>query len=1078
MADYRLTQTGQQVQNDLNNAENDHTTLANHVGDSSIHVTPENKSAWNAKYDKPGSGIPKSDLASGVQTSLGKADTAYQKPGSGIPSSDMTSAVQTSLGKADSAYQKPGTGIPKSDMASAVQTSLGKADSAYQKPNSGIPQSDMDSSVQAKLNAAGSADQAINQERSDREAAVTAEASARQSADQNLQTQINAKANTSDMTTALNGKVDKVTGKGLSTNDYTDADKAKLGALPTNAELNTALAGKASTGDVAAKYTKPSGGIPKSDLASGVQTSLGKADTAYQKPNGGVPKSDLASAVQTTLDKADNAAPQSTTYNKTEVDNKLAQKQNTLTFDQTPTNGSANPVTSDGVYDAIKAEETARQNADASEVTARNTAIQNAVANEASLRIAADQQLQQQIGGTYQAASQAATAAQQAQTQAGNAATQAQNAAESAQAAADKLTELQEDIEALPDGQAVSAEVAQLRYEMDNDVAKQNGYYKTLRSGLSDNLVDERPFTEMGQLHMTASSVSAAENGITYPSKDIADGQSQVLQLMGNGAAFMQLYPCGTSGDFSADADCPNDLPVRYSDNAGTTEMGYLDLSEVLLVSDLTASDCALLSAILTADAARGCTTGWLDEAGNELAVSVSEGSATWTLAATSAAVTPTKVVRRAIRVKASEANRGSESWWFTSGSTLRQIRDMAVKEGIDVIGWTQADGNIYGITKPFDTCSLADWIHYQEAKEGTVGIESQNAGTLEGAKLFQLKVVTSANLLDPETGVAELAWYKDEGEGVDGRYTIIGLPAGATLSLESKVTGLTSTPTVDAAGHLLVGGHSLLHITSATGLAGCSVIATYDGSLDQEPADEYAAQVLSIDVTKVYGKLNGEGEYVQVAAEGLRGYKHASYSIEDVLDLVNATSTKKVGSIDLGDYNYNKTGNRLNTQTPISDFPSTSGWAYIPIKCAKFLYKGSFGSEERYGWISFSSKNLYVSDPADAATFKTKYAGTKVFYPLDTPLTYTSLIYRQSGQPDIPLSQLTRSLQVCNWATTKAVCAAATETTVGSTTSARSNSASPVVKSEFSSNIPEQVDSLDARVTALEQAIANMSNT
>lgn len=33
---------------------------------------------------------------------------------------------------------------------------------------------------------------------------------------------------------------------------------------------------------VSAKYTKPSGGIPKSDMASDVQTSLGKADTAIQ----------------------------------------------------------------------------------------------------------------------------------------------------------------------------------------------------------------------------------------------------------------------------------------------------------------------------------------------------------------------------------------------------------------------------------------------------------------------------------------------------------------------------------------------------------------------------------------------------------------------------------------------------------------------------------------------------------------------------------------------------------------------------------------------------------------------------
>ena len=41
-----------------------------------------------------------------------------------------------------------------------------------------------------------------------------------------------------------NNKVDKVTGKGLSTNDYTDTDKAKLTALPTNTQLTQDLASK------------------------------------------------------------------------------------------------------------------------------------------------------------------------------------------------------------------------------------------------------------------------------------------------------------------------------------------------------------------------------------------------------------------------------------------------------------------------------------------------------------------------------------------------------------------------------------------------------------------------------------------------------------------------------------------------------------------------------------------------------------------------------------------------------------------------------------------------------------------
>ena len=43
-----------------------------------------------------------------------------------------------------------------------------------------------------------------------------------------LQSALNAKANSSDVTSGLAGKVDKVTGKGLSTNDYTTAEKNKL----------------------------------------------------------------------------------------------------------------------------------------------------------------------------------------------------------------------------------------------------------------------------------------------------------------------------------------------------------------------------------------------------------------------------------------------------------------------------------------------------------------------------------------------------------------------------------------------------------------------------------------------------------------------------------------------------------------------------------------------------------------------------------------------------------------------------------------------------------------------------------
>ena len=95
------------------------------------------------------------------------------------------------------------------------------------------------------------------------------------------------------------GKVDKVTGKGLSTNDYTDAAKAKVDALApvaTSGNYNDltnkptipspvteqTVSGWGFTKNTGT-YSKPTGGIPKADLASDVQSSLGKADTALQQ---------------------------------------------------------------------------------------------------------------------------------------------------------------------------------------------------------------------------------------------------------------------------------------------------------------------------------------------------------------------------------------------------------------------------------------------------------------------------------------------------------------------------------------------------------------------------------------------------------------------------------------------------------------------------------------------------------------------------------------------------------------------------------------------------------------------------
>lgn len=45
--------------------------------------------------------------------------------------------------------------------------------------------------------------------------------------------------------------------------------------------------------------------------------------------------------------------PNAEYYTKAEIDVLLAQKQNVLTFDSVPTENSSNPVTSDGIYEAV-----------------------------------------------------------------------------------------------------------------------------------------------------------------------------------------------------------------------------------------------------------------------------------------------------------------------------------------------------------------------------------------------------------------------------------------------------------------------------------------------------------------------------------------------------------------------------------------------------------------------------------------------------------------------------------------------------------------------------------------------------
>lgn len=82
------------------------------------------------------------------------------------------------------------------------------------------------------------------------------------------------------------------------TDDYAD--------LEHKPQINgVTLSGNKTTSELSlGSYSKPSGGIPKTDLADAVQTSLGKADTALQSVNaGGVAFDDSATYQDGTVGK-------------------------------------------------------------------------------------------------------------------------------------------------------------------------------------------------------------------------------------------------------------------------------------------------------------------------------------------------------------------------------------------------------------------------------------------------------------------------------------------------------------------------------------------------------------------------------------------------------------------------------------------------------------------------------------------------------------------------------------------------------------------------------------------------------
>ena len=191
-------------------------------------------------YTKPTTGIPATDLAEAVQAALTAAGTALQPSDISQLESDVQALQALIESDQDGAINKFNeivtflANITDSStlegIVSGINTSIGQK---YTKPSTGIPATDLAQGVQDSLALANSALQ------SHQDISGKAEKSEMSVSDGtgNDADKVTITLKTGTSATVLkshqdiSGKVDKVTGKGLSTNDYSDADKAKVDAL-------------------------------------------------------------------------------------------------------------------------------------------------------------------------------------------------------------------------------------------------------------------------------------------------------------------------------------------------------------------------------------------------------------------------------------------------------------------------------------------------------------------------------------------------------------------------------------------------------------------------------------------------------------------------------------------------------------------------------------------------------------------------------------------------------------------------------------------------------------------------------
>ena len=205
----------------------------------------------NSAYQKPVAGIPETDLARPVQESLELADTALQAEDIVDKADKVSGATDGHFASLNGEGNLADSGVSAADFSKVTKSSA----------NGKIKVDGSDVTVYTHPSAKAAEPSAVQVGRDGNGHVVFGDALTK--GDVGLGRVDNTSDADKPISTATKAELDKkvtaVAGKGLSTNDFTDADKSKLGNIEAGAQVNVQADWNAESGSPAEILHKPTG---------------------------------------------------------------------------------------------------------------------------------------------------------------------------------------------------------------------------------------------------------------------------------------------------------------------------------------------------------------------------------------------------------------------------------------------------------------------------------------------------------------------------------------------------------------------------------------------------------------------------------------------------------------------------------------------------------------------------------------------------------------------------------------------------------------------------------------------------